>query len=84
MRVLAETALQNFRATRIVIHHRVGFVAAGEASVVVRVESGHRFAAFSASQWIMEELKRTVPIWKRPIFKEAKEETTADSSSLRK
>jgi molybdopterin synthase catalytic subunit len=46
-------------------------VAAGEPSVVVRVTSGHRGAAFDASEWIMDELKRVVPIWKRPVFKEA-------------
>ena len=43
---------------------------AGEASIVVRVESARRSAAFSANQWIMDELKRTVPIWKHPVFKE--------------
>ena len=50
----------------------------------VRVESAHRSAAFSASQWIMDELKRTVPIWKHPVFhrtraRTASCETLADS-----
>ena len=68
MRVLAQMASQKFNAKHVFIRHRIGFVPAGEASVIVRVESEHRSAAFGASQWIMDELKRTVPIWKHPVF----------------
>ena len=68
MRILAQTALEKFGAQFIFIRHRIGFVPAGDASVIVRVESGHRGAAFNASQWIMDELKRTVPIWKHPKY----------------
>jgi molybdopterin synthase catalytic subunit len=71
MRSLAEVAIGKFGLARIVIRHRIGFVPAAEASIVVRVESARRSAAFSANQWIMDELKQTVPIWKHPIFKES-------------
>jgi molybdopterin synthase catalytic subunit len=70
MRSLAETAIGNFGLTKVIIRHRIGFVPVTEASIVVRVEGSHRSAAFSASQWIMDELKRTVPIWKHPVFKD--------------
>jgi molybdopterin synthase catalytic subunit len=70
MRRIAESAAGKFGLGKVVIRHRIGFVPAAQASVVVRVESARRLAAFSANQWIMDELKRTVPIWKRPIFKE--------------
>ena len=70
MRGLAESATGKFGLSKVIIHHRIGFVPAGESSIVVRVESAHRSAAFSANQWIMDELKRTVPIWKHPVFKE--------------
>src|SRR2546423_8288318 len=70
MRVVAESAAEKFEMREIFLRHRLGFVAAGEPSVVVRVTSGHRGAAFAASEWIMDELKRVVPIWKRPVFKE--------------
>jgi molybdopterin synthase catalytic subunit len=70
MRSLAETAIGQFGLTKIIIRHRIGFVPATEASIVVRVESPRRSAAFSANQWIMDELKRTVPIWKHPVFKD--------------
>lgn len=92
MRKLAESAVAKFSLTKLIIRHRIGFVPATEASIVVRVESSHRSAAFSASQWIMDELKRTVPIWKHPVFKEAnasgktageKMQQRLDSSSAR-
>jgi molybdopterin synthase catalytic subunit len=71
MRSLAEIAVGKFALSKVVVRHRIGFVPAGEASIVVRVESSRRAAAFSANQWIMDELKRTVPIWKHPVFKES-------------
>jgi molybdopterin synthase catalytic subunit len=71
MRGLAEVAREKFGLNKVIVRHRIGFVPAGEPSIVVRVESAHRSAAFSANQWIMDELKRTVPIWKHPVFKES-------------
>jgi molybdopterin synthase catalytic subunit len=71
MRIVAESAAEKFGLREVVLRHRVGFVPAGEPSVVVRVTSSHRGEAFGASQWIMDELKRVVPIWKRPVFKQA-------------
>jgi molybdopterin synthase catalytic subunit len=76
MRGLAEAAVGKFGLTRVLIRHRIGFVPAGEASIVVRVESARRAAAFSANQWIMDELKQTVPIWKNPIFKQSDSPST--------
>jgi molybdopterin synthase catalytic subunit len=76
MRIVAESAAEKFELREIFIRHRIGFVPVAEPSVVVRVASGHRGAAFAASAWIMDELKRVVPIWKHPVFKEQ----TADSA----
>ena len=70
MRMVAESASEKFAVREVIIHHRIGFVPAGQPSVVVRVTSGHRGAAFGASQWIMDELKQVVPIWKHPVFKD--------------
>jgi molybdopterin synthase catalytic subunit len=70
MQLVAENAAKKFDVREIFLRHRIGFVPAAEPSVVVRVASGHRGAAFAASQWIMDELKRVVPIWKHPVFKE--------------
>ena len=49
--------------------HRTGMVGAGEASVWVEMMSPHRAEAFEASQWLLTEMKRLVPIWKKPILK---------------
>jgi molybdopterin synthase catalytic subunit len=77
MRLVAESAAKKFDVREIFVRHRVGFVPAAQPSVVVRVASGHRGAAFATSQWIMDELKRVVPIWKHPVFKEAASPATA-------
>ena len=47
--------------------HRVGLVQAGEPSLWVEVVAPHRGEAFAACQWLIDELKRVAPIWKRPI-----------------
>jgi molybdopterin synthase catalytic subunit len=47
--------------------HRIGRVAVGEASLWVEVVSPHRAEAFQACQWLIDEMKRVVPIWKKPL-----------------
>jgi molybdopterin synthase catalytic subunit len=69
LKQIAEQATIEFGLRSVIIHHRIGFVAVGEPSLFMRVGSGHREAAFQASQWIVDELKKKVPIWKRPRFK---------------
>ena len=69
LKQIAEQAAIEFGLRSIIIHHRIGFVVVGEPSLFTRVCSGHREAAFQASRWIVEELKKKVPIWKRPKFK---------------
>ncbi|HUK82859.1 MAG TPA: molybdenum cofactor biosynthesis protein MoaE [Verrucomicrobiae bacterium] len=52
---------------RIRLIHRLGVVAVGEASLLVRVEAAHRGEAFAAAQFIIDELKQKVPIWKAAV-----------------
>lgn len=47
--------------------HRTGVVAVGEASLWVEVVAPHRAEAFAACQWLIDEMKRVVPIWKRAV-----------------
>jgi molybdopterin synthase catalytic subunit len=47
--------------------HRVGLVPANEASLWVEVIAPHRAEAFAACQWLIDEMKRLVPIWKKPV-----------------
>jgi molybdopterin synthase catalytic subunit len=75
LRLIAEEAAEKFRLKRIVLHHRIGFVRAGEASLFLRVTAPHRAEAFEASKWIVDELKKKVPIWKKPAFDPSRTDT---------
>ena len=48
--------------------HRVGLVKAGESSLWVEVVAPHRGEAFAACQWLIDEMKRVAPIWKKPVI----------------
>jgi molybdopterin synthase catalytic subunit len=69
LKQIADQAAIQFGLRSVIIHHRIGFVDVGEPSLFMRVCSGHRETAFQASRWIVDELKKKVPIWKRPKFK---------------
>ncbi len=64
-----ECAAEKFQLRKVIVYHRLGFVRAGEASLFLQVQTQRREAAFAASMWIVDELKRKVPIWKRPRYK---------------
>jgi molybdopterin synthase catalytic subunit len=66
-RIGADAAKQ-WPICRMAILHRLGPVQIGEASVVIAVSSAHRDAAFAASRFAIEEIKKTVPIWKKEVF----------------
>jgi molybdopterin synthase catalytic subunit len=53
---------------RVAVRHRLGDLAIGEAAVVVAAGGGHRDEAFAACRYVIEELKRRVPIWKRETY----------------
>jgi molybdopterin synthase catalytic subunit len=69
LQLVAGAATEKFQLQKIMVHHRVGFVPTGQPSLFLQVRAQHRAAAFEASKWIVDELKKTVPIWKRPQFK---------------
>ena len=69
LRRIAEQAADRFGLKLVTVHHRIGFIAVGEPSLFLRVASSHRSEGFRASQWVVNELKKKVPIWKRPRFK---------------
>jgi molybdopterin synthase catalytic subunit len=66
---IGEQAAERFGLKLIIVRHRVGFIAVGEPSLFLRVATPHRGQGFLASQWIVDELKKRVPVWKRPRFK---------------
>ena len=68
MRGLATEALTKFGVRDVALVHRLGRLFVGETSVLVVVASAHRGAAFEACRWLIDTLKKTVPIWKKEQF----------------
>ena len=68
LQVLGREAMERFGLRLAVIRHRIGFVAVGEASLFARVAAPHRREAICAMEWLVDELKKRVPIWKHPQF----------------
>src|SRR5947209_16285480 len=59
-----------FPYTTLFRSHRTGTLQVGEVSVVIAVASSHRGEAFDACEWLIDELKHTVPIWKKEVYTE--------------
>ncbi|MGH2569389.1 MAG: molybdenum cofactor biosynthesis protein MoaE [Bacteroidota bacterium] len=70
MEQIAKQASARWNVHRIAIAHRLGTVPVGEASVMIAVSSAHRHDAFEACRFLIDELKRVVPIWKREYFED--------------
>jgi molybdopterin synthase catalytic subunit len=70
MESLAEQALKQFQVREVAVVHRLGRLEIGETSVLIVVSSAHRAAAFDACRWLIDTLKRTVPIWKKEYFED--------------
>ena len=65
---LERATIARFEIATCRIVHRLGDVPVGEPSVAVAVAAAHRGPAFDACRWAMDELKRTVPIWKKERY----------------
>jgi len=68
MRGLAEEAIARFGVRDVALLHRLGRLYVGETSVLVVVASAHRGQAFEACRWLIDTLKKQVPIWKKETF----------------
>ena len=68
MRRLASEAVEKYGVRDVALVHRLGRLAIGETSVLIVVASAHRAAAFDACRWLIDTLKKTVPIWKKETF----------------
>jgi len=65
---LAGEATLKFGVRDVALVHRIGRLTIGETSVLIVVASAHRGAAFDACRWLIDALKKTVPIWKKETF----------------
>ncbi len=65
---IASEVLERWPVLKIAMIHRLGRVDIGEASVAIAVSSSHRHAAFEACHYAINQLKETVPIWKKELY----------------
>ncbi len=70
MKGLAAETVSRFGVRDVALVHRLGRLVVGETSVLVVVASAHRGAAFDACRWLIDTLKKTVPIWKKEQFED--------------
>jgi molybdopterin synthase catalytic subunit len=68
MRELASEAREKFNVRHVTMIHRLGRLNVGETSVLIVAASAHRAQAFEACRWLIDTLKKTVPIWKKETF----------------
>jgi molybdopterin synthase catalytic subunit len=68
MRALAAEAIERFGVRDVALVHRLGQLHVGETSVLIAVASAHRGVTFEACRWLIDTLKKQVPIWKKEVF----------------
>ena len=78
---IASEAAEQWKTTDIVVEHRTGSLELGEASVVIAVAHPHRGEAYEASRYIIEELKKRLPVWKREHYVDGRAEWVENVSS---
>ncbi len=65
---ITDAAMERFDIQDIRCHHRVGHLEIGEMAVYVGVSAAHRDAAFQACRYVIDEIKHSVPIWKKEYY----------------
>lgn len=80
MQKLIVQAKAEFEISNVGIVHRTGRLEIGETSVVISVAAPHRKDAFAACEWLIKELKRTVPIWKKEVYRGGEHWVEGESS----
>ena len=73
MRELAEEAKSRFGLEDVAVLHRTGRLEIGEASLLVVVSCGHRAESFEAGHWLVNEIKKRVPVWKKEVWDDGEE-----------
>ena len=65
---IVDEAREAWPSARLAVHHRIGRLELGEASIIIVAASPHRVAAFAACRYMIERVKQIVPIWKHEHF----------------
>jgi molybdopterin synthase catalytic subunit len=70
---IADEAASVHNLSRVIIVHRYGRVTVGESSILIVVSSPHRESSYTASRYIIDEIKKRVPIWKKEFYNDGSE-----------
>lgn len=70
---IADYVMETWPVLKIAIHHRVGSLNIGDIPVVISLSTPHRAQGFEACQYVIDTLKKTVPIWKKEIFEDGEQ-----------
>ncbi len=73
MEMIAKYAIKKWGLKKVAIHHRIGKLKIGETAVVIAVSAEHRKETFDACYYIINKLKKTVPIWKKEVYFDGEE-----------
>lgn len=65
---IGESMAHDFPEHEALVHHVIGFVPAGQASLLIRVQTTHSAPAFEICREYLKRIKMTVPVWKKPVF----------------
>jgi len=72
-RILAE-AHERWPGSRVMLQHRLGVIPVGEASIAIAAAAPHRDEAFAACRYVIEEVKKRLPIWKKELRADGSEQ----------
>ncbi len=72
-RILAD-ALERWPEARVTLQHRLGLISAGEASIAIAAAAPHREQAFAACRFVIEEVKKRLPVWKKELHGDGSEQ----------
>ena len=71
---LIQKAIDKFEIQTIKVVHRTGVIVVGETAIWVAVTAMHRAAAFEANEWLMNQIKHLLPIWKKETYQDGQSE----------
>lgn len=73
MRQIAEEAIKRFALRGCAVLHRTGRLEIGETSLLIAVSCGHRGESFEAGHWLVNEVKKRIPVWKKEVWSDGEE-----------
>jgi molybdopterin synthase catalytic subunit len=73
MRDLGRQAVERYGLEKVAILHRTGRLEIGETSLLIAVSSGHRAESFEGGHWLVNEIKKRVPVWKKEVWEDGEE-----------